>query len=243
MALNLSKTYRVLNYCSSPVVVATRNDSVMIPASSEGESGVWNFSVDELQQINNMSKVFKVGRLWFDEDVAADLYNELKIFDWKDILTDAQIEDIILNPTIESIEKILKITDRMYFERIYGIFIGMRNAGYSISLRTEDILRRRFKELSVGKTTTEIQYKAPADMEEREKDRQRVANLEKRLEEMQEALAAVGNINVLTPEEIAAAIERANSTVEEKPSAETAPAKPKTTRGTKKTTSKTKANS
>ena len=193
MALNFNQTYRVLNYCSSPISVSTKNESVLINGGSESDPGVWNFTIDEIRQINNTSKVFKVGHLWFDEDVAEDMYKELKIFDYENILTDAQIEDMLCNPTDETIATLLEIKEKAYYDRIYGIFIGLRNAGYPISMVLDSILRERYKELMFGRTTTQIPYKTPKETEAEQQEQARIKDLERKVEILAAALESKTN--------------------------------------------------
>ena len=81
----------------------------------------------------------------FEEAYAPALYEELRITDWRDILTERQIEALLCNPTAEGLERILAITEPMYFDRIYGVFMGLKNAGVGISGNVEKLLTKRKK--------------------------------------------------------------------------------------------------
>jgi len=147
MAIQKEKTYLVLNYCNSPVGVATRTDSFIINGAEDGVPTSMAFTIDELQQINNNSKVFKTGRLRFETEYEKEIYEVLRIHNWESILTNTQIEEKILNSNKENIEELTQIEDARYFNRIYGIFIGLRNAGVDISSKMENALMLRYKEL------------------------------------------------------------------------------------------------
>ena len=147
MAIQKEKTYLVFNYCNSPVGVATRTDSFIINGAEDGVPTSMAFTIDELQQINNNSKVFKTGRLRFEADYEKEIYEVLRIHNWESILTNTQIEEKILNSNTENIKDLTEIEDARYFNRIYGIFIGLRNAGLDISSKMETALMTRYREL------------------------------------------------------------------------------------------------
>lgn len=154
--LDKNKTYLVLNYNGSPVAVSTRHESYIIPGGSSESPSSMPLSVDEIVQINSNSNVFKMGLLWFEEEFQEDLYKECRIRNWKDILTDGEIEDIILHPTLEKLEKLLLIENEQYFERCYGIYIGLKNSNHSIKQNVENVMLARRKELRNRKYKTGI---------------------------------------------------------------------------------------
>ena len=154
--LDKNKTYLVLNYNGSPVAVSTRHESYIIPGGSPESPSSMPLSVDEIVQINSNSNVFKMGLLWFEEEFQEDLYKECRIRNWKDILTDSEIEDIILHPTLEKLERLLSIENEQYFERCYGIYIGLKNSNHSIKQNVENVMLARRKELRNRKYKTGI---------------------------------------------------------------------------------------
>jgi len=97
-----------------------------------------------------------MGLLWFEEEFQEDLYKECRIRNWKDILTDSEIEDIILHPTLEKLERLLAIENEQYFERCYGIYIGLKNSNHSIKQNVEHVMLARRKELRNRKYKTGI---------------------------------------------------------------------------------------
>lgn len=154
--LDKNKTYLVLNYNGSPVAVSTRHESYIIPGGSSESPSSMPLSVDEIVQINSNSNVFKMGLLWFEEEFQEDLYKECRIRNWKNILTDSEIEDIILHPTLEKLERLLAIENEQYFERCYGIYIGLKNSNHSIKQNVENVMLARRKELRNRKYKTGI---------------------------------------------------------------------------------------
>ena len=154
--LDKNKTYLVLNYNGSPVAVSTRHESYFIPGGSSESPASMPLSVDEIVQINSNSNVFKMGMLWFEEQFQEELYKECRIRNWKDILTDSEIEDTILHPTLEKLERLLSIENEQYFERCYGIYIGLKNSNHSIKQNVENVMLARRKELRNRKYKTGI---------------------------------------------------------------------------------------
>lgn len=154
--LDKNKTYLVLNYNGSPVAVSTRNDSYIIPGGTSVEPASVPLSVDEIIQINSNSPVFKIGLLWFEPEFEEELYKECRIRNSKNILSDAQIEDAILNPTLDKLNKLLAIENEQYFERCYGIYIGLKNSNHSIKQNVENVMLARRKELRNRKYKTGI---------------------------------------------------------------------------------------
>ena len=154
--LDKNKTYLVLNYNGSPVAVPTRHESYIIPGGSSESPSSMPLSVDEIVQINSNSNVFKMGLLWFEEEVQEELYKECRIRNWENILRDKEIEDIILHPTLEKLERLLSIENEQYFERCYGIYIGLKNSNHSIKQNVENVMLARRKELRNRKYKTGI---------------------------------------------------------------------------------------
>lgn len=155
--IDKNKTYLVLNKNSSPIVVDTRYDGYVIPAGTEEEPSSLPFSADEISQINSKAPVFKVGLLWFEPEFQKELYEEVcHIRDWQDILSDADIEDAIIHPTIEKLNRILAIQNPMYFERCYGIYMGLRNTNCALQRNVITVMNMRYKEMRHKKFDTGI---------------------------------------------------------------------------------------
>lgn len=191
--MDKTKQYLVLNYSTSPIGIATRNENYVIEGGSDLEPTSLPFTLDELFQINANSNVFKTGALRFEKEYEKEIYEELRIRNWEDILTNEQIEKIITKPTIESLQKVIDITTEMYFERIYGIYMGLRNLGVPISENVRYIMTKRRKEFAKNKRTTSIELTSKNisnDMMAEDVDSLKEQNekLSKQLEEMQKKM-------------------------------------------------------
>lgn len=197
MTIQKEKTYLVLNYCSHPVSISTRYDSFILDACKSGEPTSLPLSIDEIQQVNNSSKVFKTGHLRFEPEFEKEIYELLRIRDWEKILTTKQIEAIILNPTKETLEEIIGIEEPRYFNRIYGVYMGMRNAGFSISKNVDIAMTQRYKELVNKKYKTRLIFNKKDDVEnndisqlkeENESIKTQNQKMQSELEEMREMM-------------------------------------------------------
>lgn len=194
--LDRARNYLVLNYNSSPVVIETRYESVLIPGGSREEPSTLPLSVDEILQINNNSPFFKCGVLFFEKGFEEDLYNECRIKNWQDILTDDQIEDVMLHPTIEGLQKIVDIQTEVYFERCYGIFIGLMNANYPIPANVSKLMKIRRSEFRHKKFKSEISL-TPKDVapsvstEDFDKAKAQVSELADLVKQQQDQIASL----------------------------------------------------
>ena len=130
----------VLNYNSFAVVISTKTEGFLVPAMTNGVPSSIPLSYQEIEYINTSSNAFKTGTLRFEVDIEEEMYKSLRIVNWKDILTNKQIEDMLINPTMEGLQRIVDIQDVNYFERIRGIFVGLKNSNeYDISTREKVI--------------------------------------------------------------------------------------------------------
>lgn len=181
----------VLNYSKSPIAITTRDSQYLIPGSTDGVPAEFPLTVSEIVYINSVSDIFKCGYLWFDRSLEEELYGALRITDWRTIMRDEQIDDIILHPTSDKLREVIDIQRPRYFERIYGRYIGLKNAGYPISGSVEKIMSLRRKEFADGKVTSEIQVSvaAPVEAHQEETNRQ-LEEMKKQLAELQALLAA-----------------------------------------------------
>ena len=109
----------VLNYNENRVsVVVSPDKSYSFDPSTDGETPtVIPMTIDEIRYANN-SSAFKTGLLFFDKTKEEDVYETLNIVDWKNILKNSDIRDIILHPTYEGLDRIISVKDSSTFERI-----------------------------------------------------------------------------------------------------------------------------
>lgn len=184
------KTYNVLNHTTSPVVITiNRYDSILIEKGSDDAPTAYPLTENEILYANNTTNAFKSGILRFEPEFQAQLYELCRIRDWENIMTNKQIEDIFLNFKLDKFKEVLKITDATYFNRVYGVFIGLRNAGLSIPNNIEQAISLRYKELANGIRNTKIvltpnENKETSTQEKKQLDE--IAELKAQLEEFKE---------------------------------------------------------
>lgn len=189
MAISKTKNYLVLNYGHSPIGVSTRHENYLIPGADGDVPASLPLTIDEIQVINSNSPVFKVGMLRFEEKDEKDIYEELRILDWQSILTDKDIEDILLNPDAESLQKLVSIESEPYYERIRGVYMGLKSAGAAISLNVSNAIEARREELLRHKHTTDIRVTANPNGQNKVASSEEVDALKRQLAEMQEMMA------------------------------------------------------
>ncbi len=148
----------VLNYNENRVsLVVSPDKSYSFDPSVDGVTPcVILMTLDEIKYANN-SGVFKNGMLFFDEKQEAELYDILNITNWRDILKNSDIREIILHPTYEGLEKLISIKNGAAFERVRAIYQKLTVEGvHDISVRVEQIIRTRYKELLNRQVNTSI---------------------------------------------------------------------------------------
>lgn len=195
MSISKTRNYLLLNYCSSPVSVNTRYDSFLIPGGTEDDPGSLPFTLDEIAVINSNTQALRIGLLWPEPDFREEIYEEVRVPNWKDIMSDKEIRSILLNPTLDGLQKILDIENDAYFERIRGIYMGMKNSGVDISNKVATMMEARRQEFSKNQRKTRIvlsQQKSNDAPVETDKDK-RIAELEENMRKMRELMEQLMN--------------------------------------------------
>ena len=123
-------------YTSEP---GTVNDPCVIPIPPE-----------EIQYMNSTSTAFKNGVLRFRPDEQDEIYTVLGIKK-DDIMFIEDIDDALLNPTVENLQRMIDVKSSSQFERIRGRFYQMKNAGEDMSTKVKGIIDGRYEELRAGK--------------------------------------------------------------------------------------------
>lgn len=114
-------------------------------------------TLDEIRYINN-TNAFRSGMLFFDKRREEEVYNELNITDWKNILTNDDIREIILHPTYEGLSRIIAIKNSSEFERVRTVLHKLKSDNNcDISVRVSQIVSTRYKELAKRQIYTSIE--------------------------------------------------------------------------------------
>ncbi len=155
--ISKNELINVLNYNDNPVCIRTRLREYVCAKAENGQPSVTPLEFSEIEELNGISPCFKIGTLFFEKDKQEEIYTALRITDWQNILKNEDIKDIILNPTYENLNRILKIDNVAYFERIRGTLYSLKNADkYDLSIRVTRLIDARYKELRSRKYKTSI---------------------------------------------------------------------------------------
>jgi hypothetical protein len=190
MSIDKTKLINVLNYNMNPIAIQTHVKEYLC-ASAKGENlpSVTPLSISEIEYMGSKDNVFKIGLLRFPEELEKEIYEEyLRMTDWKEILTNEEIKEIILHPTIDGLSKIINIKNTAYFERVRGIFFMLKNSnGYDISNRVEAVITRRYKELSNQQVKTDIKL-TTKDEKQQNVSKEEINSLKEQNRTMQEQM-------------------------------------------------------
>lgn len=148
----------VLNYNENKVsVMVSPTESFTFEPSVDGEiPSIIPMTIEQIRYANNYN-AFRGGFLFFEKDNEKEIYEELGITNWEDILNNKEIREILLSPSYEGLKKIVDIKDSAVFERVRAAFHKLKADGTNdISVRVQQIINTRYKELQNKKVTTSI---------------------------------------------------------------------------------------
>lgn len=148
----------VLNYNENKVsVMVSPTESFTFEPSVDGETpSVIPMTFEQIRYANNYN-TFRGGFLFFDKNKEKEIYEELGITNWESILNNKEIREILLSPSYEGLNKIVDIKDSAVFERVRAVFHKLKAEGTNdISVRVQQIINTRYKELQNKKVNTSI---------------------------------------------------------------------------------------
>lgn len=148
----------VLNYNENKVsVMVSPTESFTFEPSVDGEiPSVIPMTFEQIRYANNYN-TFRGGFLFFDKNREKEVYEELGITNWEEILNNKEIQEILLNPSYEGLKKIVEIKDSAVFERVRAAFHKLKSDGTNdVSVRVQQIISTRYKELQNKKANTSI---------------------------------------------------------------------------------------
>lgn len=157
--LNDGSIINVYNHNEGIITVPSHMNPIghMFSEASEENPSIIPLTFGEIRFINGQSKIFREGFLKFEPEVEEEVYKALQVHNWKDIMSEKDIMDMILTPTQEKLEKVIKITSISMFERIRNILTKMKNVGmYDISNRVVEIIEYRYQELYRNRMKSEL---------------------------------------------------------------------------------------
>ena len=147
----------VLNYNENEVFVDSSKEHYKFNASRDGVTPTMqNISISELQYICSNTDVIVTGWLTFDEDEKDEIYTALRLPNWREILTNEDISNILTNPTMEGLQRIIDITNLTYFDRVRIVMFRLLNDGVDISSKVKNVVDRRYEELQKRQRVSSI---------------------------------------------------------------------------------------
>lgn len=154
--IDKSGLYMILNEGSSPVYVPGRNGGFMLDGGTASHPAMRQLYFSEIVEINSVSDLFRNGHLFFEPEYADAMYEELRIPSPENILHNADIEDILLHPSIEGLQRILDIRSATYFDRVRGVYVGLKNSNADLGQNVIKLMEARTQEVANGIMTTKI---------------------------------------------------------------------------------------
>lgn len=161
MSIKENVAIPVYNYNENYLCITTNVTTHMLPPATDGNPSVDFLSATEISYVNGISNCFRTGLAQFAEEDRASVFEEiLKFYDWKNIIYNDEIENILLNPTIDGLQKIIDITDQSIFDRVRTIYVRIKeNNEEDLSNRVIKIIDTRYEEFRKGILKSKIVIK------------------------------------------------------------------------------------
>lgn len=189
------KDVRVYNECPFQVNLIGQRRDYIFPPCMDGEPTMNFVDFEEIEFAHSRGKVFTIGLLTFAEEDREGMYQALGIKDWKNtVWTNEDIEDIIMNPSLDKMQRVIDIKDIITFERVRGMMVRFMNEKRDVSQNVINLVNARYRELNAGNMTSKIVIR-PADVEQNV-SKDEVADLKRQLAEMQKMMAALAESKV-----------------------------------------------
>ena len=185
----------VLNYNENEVFVDSSKEHYKFNASRDGVTPTMqNIPISELQYICSNTDVIVTGWLTFDEDDKDEIYTALRLPNWREILTNEDISNILTNPTMEGLQRIIDISNLTYFDRVRIVMFRLLNDGVDISSKVKNVVDRRYEELQKRQRVSSIILnprigEKKASNEQVQELSEQNAKLQEQLDEMKKMMA------------------------------------------------------
>ena len=185
----------VLNYNENEVFVDSSKEHYKFNASRDGVTPTMqNIPISELQYICSNTDVIVTGWLTFDDDEKDEIYTALRLPNWREILTNEDISNILTNPTMEGLQRIIDISNLTYFDRVRIVMFRLLNDGVDISSKVKNVVDRRYEELQKRQRVSSIILnprigEKKASNEQVQELSEQNAKLQEQLDEMKKMMA------------------------------------------------------
>lgn len=229
---------RVYNRGRCGVALGLQDRSVLLQGTLDPEFPTMEtFTLKELEYVNTHTPVIRNGMIEFNEEEREEIYNALRCKDWRDTcIFENEINDMLISPSLEIMQKILNVKDMPTIDRIYAHMEALiAHNAVDVSNRVQMVVRERRKELTNGTTVTKIRVTP------KQPEAQTVTQEELAAMVAAQVAEQMGKLNMATPvAEESAKEEPVIEKAEEEKILVEIPVKPKTTRATKTSAKKTK---
>lgn len=132
-------------------------DYILSPAGEDGTPTVEYLTLEEIIWVDSNTNAIRTGLITINEDDREEVFKEIKFEDGDKIITNKDVENILLNPSVDGLSKIIEITDASTFDRVYAVFVGLKEGGsVDISNRVINLMNERYKEFKRGQNVSHI---------------------------------------------------------------------------------------
>ena len=132
-------------------------DYILSPVSEDGTPTVEYLTLEEIIWVDSNTNAIRTGLITINEDDREEVFREIKFEDGDKIITNKDVENILLNPSVDGLSKIIEITDASTFDRVYAVFVGLKEGGsVDISNRVINLMNERYKEFKRGQNVSHI---------------------------------------------------------------------------------------
>lgn len=161
MSIKESPAIPVYNYNECYICLPTNITTHVLPPATDGNPSMDYLSSAEIAYVNGISDCFRSGLVQFDDSNKEEIFNTIiKYAGWESILTNKEIENILLHPDVEGLQKIINVTNPSVFDRIRTIFVRIKeNDENDISNRVIKIIETRYSEFRKGILKSNIKIK------------------------------------------------------------------------------------
>lgn len=150
---------RVYNRGRCGVALGLQDRSVLLRGTLDSNYPTMEtFTLKELEYVNTHTPVIRNGMIEFNESEREEIYSALRCKDWRDTcIFENDINDMLINPSLEIMQKILSVKDMPTIDRIYAHMEALiAHNAVDVSNRVQMVVRERRKELTNGTLTSKI---------------------------------------------------------------------------------------
>ncbi|MGP1411686.1 MAG: hypothetical protein ACTTKD_07615 [Peptoanaerobacter stomatis] len=152
----MEKLITVINQTPMRVLAQTKSELYVFEPFDTGQN-VLDLTVDEINYLNKNSLLFKEGYLTVSDEDKEDVFTEIGLKNYKDIISREEIIDAIENPNTNKLQKLINITSFSVFRRVRTELVGLLSIPNDISNRVIKLIDERYDELSKNQISSDIE--------------------------------------------------------------------------------------